>query len=55
MQNVTDGDIERAVDIYSRRGAENAKEDLSIGTVFAENTCHLCARCVTARKYYDKP
>jgi hypothetical protein len=44
---MTDGDIERAIDIYSRRGAEKVKEDLSIAIVFAENTCHLC---VSARK-----
>jgi len=44
------GYIEKAIDIYSRRGAENAKEDEYHNTVFATNTCHLCVLWASARK-----
>jgi len=44
------GLIEKAIDIYSRRGAEKAKEDEDNDAVFAKNSCHLCALCVSARK-----
>jgi hypothetical protein len=44
------GLIEKAIDIYSRRGAENAKGDEDNDAVFTKNLCHLCALCASARK-----
>ena len=44
------GYIEKTIDIYSRRGAENAKVDEYNDTSLQKNTCHLCALCASARK-----
>jgi hypothetical protein len=50
------GNIEKAIDIYSRKGAKPAKENnVTILFQTAKDTFHLCVLCAFARKKFYKP
>jgi len=47
--------VGEVIDIYSRRGAESAEENIKDDTVYVKNVSHLCVPCASARKQVVKP